>query len=105
MTQMRIAIHGGTAAARDKRMKNIAARLEGSLGQFTHEPKTALEKAWPIPYGAPVTGLKFDHIIVDDADALPQDRMDYAAIMSWASTLVTVFPQDGGRTRTTSNRE
>ena len=55
------------------------------------------------PLRGPVIGLKFDHIVIDDADSFPQDRLDYAALLSWASTFITVFLQDGGRVRTQNN--
>ena len=104
--QKRIAIYGGNADLRRKKLAQVIKGLEGDIGWFTADPSTVMGDAMPVPYGVPVVQLKFDHIVVDDSDALPKvDHFGYTPLFSWAKTMIVVFPFNKGKTARTKVNE
>ena len=101
--QKRLAISGGTAVRRKVKLDSLIKEFTGTIGYFTRDPKVVPKGVYPIPYNVPVVGLKFDNLVVDDADDLAQDRMDYGVLFGLATTMVVVFPEDGGRVKVSHN--
>ena len=104
--QERIAIYGGTQKQRITRLKTRLRQREGSKLVFSSEKQDFGKDVSVIPPTiAGVIGLKPDIIGVENADEMPQDRLDLSAMFSWAKTTIIIFPQDGGRVKEKRNED